>query len=772
MAWFAWTVVGVVWVVQYADTQAWLAVPAGAWAGAALAAWSVGGGRAGLLVLAAGWTLGRAGWMVEAQHPAALAGQDFVVTGRVCDFPRGDAEATRFVLEMDTPAAGRVGRLHLNWYAPAPAIAPGERWQLLVRLRPPRGLRNPGAFDFEQWLYTRRIGGTGYVRVSALNRPLPAGATTCAVGRLRGALARRIERVLDGHPATPFVLGVVVGATQGLREEDWELLRRTGTTHLLAISGLNIAMVAAPFVAAGPLLGRLLPALAARPTAGLVLGLVAGAAYSALAGFALATVRALAMLALVTALALRRRRGTGGDILAAAALLMVVLDPAALVTVSFWLSFVAVAGLLVLTQRGPAGQRHPAGWLASASRATRALLAAQWLLGLALAPLTLGWFQQLSLVAPLANLVAVPVFTLAIMPLALLGSALIAVVPAAGALLLAASADIAGVLLAGLRLVGGFELAAWRPASTGWPELTVAAAGAVVLCWPRPLPWRSCALLCFLPLVCGVARERPPLAVTVFDVGQGLAVLVETGGHALLYDTGPAFRGRDAGESVLVPALRRLGVRRLDRLVVSHDDRDHSGGAASVLAAFPRAVLVAPGSVAGLPAAGEHCVTGLAWTWDGVRFRILAPPAGAVMDDNDGSCVLVVEADAGRVLLAGDIGQARERALAAAGVLTPVDLVLAPHHGSRSSSGPELVAATRPRFVVFAAGHRNRWGFPAAGVVARWRATGACLLETSANGALRFTGSAGGGLALVQRERADAAHLWTAEVPRMPPCPP
>lgn len=772
MAWFAWTVVGAVWAVQYADTQAWLVVPAGAWAAAALAAWSVGGGRAGLLVLAAGWTLGRAGWMVEAQHPAALAGQDVVVTGRICDFARRDAEATRFVLEVEAPATGQAARLHLNWYAPAPAIVPGERWQLLVRLRPPRGLRNPGAFDFEQWLYTRRIGASGYVRHSALNRPLPAGAATCTVGRLRGALARRIGQALDGHPATPFVLGVVVGATQGLQEEDWELLRRTGTTHLLAISGLNIAMVAAPFVAAGPLLARLLPALAARPSAGLVLGLFAGAAYSALAGFALATVRALAMLALVTVLALRRRRSTGGDVLAAAALLMVVLDPAALVTVSFWLSFGAVAGLLLLAMRRPAGHACPAGRGTGIRVAAGELLAAQWLLGLVLAPLTLGWFQQLSLIAPLANLVAVPVFTLAIMPLALLGSVCLAILPPAGALLLGASADIATLLLAGLREAGGWSLATWRPPSTGWPELACAAAGAAVLCWPRPLPWRSCALVCFLPVIFGVARERPPLAVTVFDVGQGLAVLVETAEHALLYDTGPAFRQRDAGESVLVPALRRLGVARLDRLVVSHDDRDHSGGAASVLAAFPHARLVAPGPIAGLPAPAERCAAGVGWTWDGVQFHILAPPAGGSTDDNDGSCVLAVVAGGGRVLLTGDIGQARERALAGAGALAPVDLVLAPHHGSRSSSGPELVAATHPRFVVFAAGHRNRWGFPADEVAARWRAAGACLLETSAGGALRFVGGAGGGLALVHRERADAAHLWTAEVPRAAPCPP
>lgn len=774
MFWLALPVVSAAWAVQFFDAQSLLRLPAGLWAGAALLAWCLAGGRGGLLILAAGWSLCRAGWVLDARYPAALAGRDVLVTGYVCDFGRADPQALRFVLESEAapPLQAGAGRLHLSWYERPPAVEPGQRWQLLVRLRPPRGLSNPGAFDFEQWLFTRRVTAVGYVRPSRLNRPLPAQGIGCPVGAARGALARRIEDALGAHPGTGYVLGIVVGATHRLSAADWDLLRRTGTTHLLAISGLNIAMVAAPFVWAGPWLGRLLPALAGRPAIGAVAGSVAAAAYCALAGFAVATVRALVMLLLFTLLAACRRRVSGPDLLAAAALLMVVLDPPALVSASFWLSYVAVAWLCVLAGRGPRaapGAPAPCGWRRWLAPAL-SLVQAQLVLGLGLAPLTLGWFQQLSLVAPLTNLLAVPVFTLAIMPLALLGGALLAA-PVAGAWLLQLAADIAHWLVEALKLAGALELAAWRPPTAAWPELALAAVAALLLCWWRPLPGRACGVLLLLPLAFGVERARPALTVTVMDVGQGLAVLVETRHHALLYDAGPAFRMRDAGESVVLPVMRAAGATRLDRLVVSHDDLDHRGGARSVLEQFPGATLLAPTRVE--PAADYlACREGLAWTWDGVRFTVLAPGAGGWDGDNDGSCVLRVDAPRAAVLLPGDIGGRREGILAAGGRLAPADLVLAPHHGSRTSSSAALVAATRPRFVVFSAGHLNRWGFPAPSVAARWREAGACLLDTAASGTLFFATDGHGTLRLVRRQRLDGAHLWTADVPRGEACPP
>jgi competence protein ComEC len=760
-------IVALAWCLQFFDSRPLLAVPAPVWAGTALLAWCLLGGRAALVVLAAGWTLVRADWSIEQRLPESLAGRDVLVRGFVCDFPRSGPEATRFVLEPDAAFAreGLPARIHVVWYDDAPPMSPGERWQLLLRLRAPRGLANPAGFDFEQWLFVRDIGATAYVRRSPVNGPLRAQPSHCVVGRMRGRLAARIEAALGAHPAAGYVLGITVGATHRLSEADWELLRRTGTTHLLAISGLNIAMVAAPFLLIGPLAGRLWSRAAGRPHLGILPAAAAAAAYSALSGFAISTVRALVMLCLASAFALRRRRVQAPELLGAAGIGIVLLRPADVMSASFWLSFVAVAWLLVATvpwrAHGEPRGEQGGGVLRRAVGGVILLVRAQLVLCLGLAPLTVAWFQQVSLVAPLTNVVAVPVFGFLVMPLALLGAALVMVAAPAGALLLGLAADTVQGLLHLLRLAEEARHTVWEAPPAGAFALGMALAGAAILCWWRPLPLRPLALAWLLPLLAGTRSAESSLRVTIMDVGQGLAVLVQTRRHALLYDAGPAFRLRDAGESVVVPVLRAAGVEALDALVVSHDDQDHSGGARTVLEAFPDAVLVAPGQTRLTAQRFLPCRAGSVWEWDRVRFRMISP-AGRWSSDNDGSCVLRVEAPSGAsLLLPGDIERRREEELAAAGLLEPVDVVLAPHHGSRSSSSEALVGALRARLVVFSAGYRNRWGFPAQQTVARWRGAGACLFATAETGAIVLTATAKG-WRVERLERLDGAHVWTA----------
>lgn len=758
--------VATAWCLQYLDTRWLLTVPAPAWALAALGAWCLAGGRAAVIVLMAGWTLVRADWVIAQRLPELLVGQDVLVRGTVCDFPRADRDATRFVLAVDgDPLAPALPRqLHVSWYDEAPALQPGERWQLRVRLRAPRGLANPAGLDFEEWLYVRGIGASGYVRRSSLNERMAARSWTCAVGSARAALARRIERALGPHPAGAWVLGVAVGATHRMTDQDWDLLRRTGTTHLLAISGLNIAMVAAPFLLAAPVLGRLWSRAAGRPLLGILPATAAAGLYTALAGFAISTVRALVMLSLASALALRRRELDPLELLGAAAFAAVLLHPAGILTASFWLSFIAVAWLFVASSgMRPHEQGEPvAGAFRRVEHAAAVAGRTQLVLCVGLAPLSLAWFQQVSLVAPLTNLVAVPVFSLAVMPLTLAGTALVAVAPAAGGAPLRLAADVVEGLRSFLRLAAATPVAVFEPAPAGAAGLAVALAGVALLCWWRPIPLRPLALALLLPLVAGARVDPPELRLTVMDVGQGLAALVQTAHHALLYDAGPAFRMRDAGESVVVPVLRAAGVRALDTLVVSHDDQDHRGGARTVLEAWPQAVLIAPERSDLMAARFERCIAGLEWEWDGVRFRVLSPDAaGRRKSDNDGSCVLRVETDGASLLLPGDIERAREERLAAAGALAPADIVVAPHHGSRSSSGSALVEASRPRFVVLSAGHRNRWGFPAPEVTRRWEESGACLLDTAGQGAI-VLGMAEGRWRIERLERLHGAHLWSA----------
>lgn len=772
--------VAVAWMLQQFDGQPLLTVPAPLWLLLAIAAWCLLGGRVALVVFMSGWTLCRADWLFETRPAEALAGRDVVIEGLVCDFPRADPEALRLVLQTeDSGGEGLPERVHLSWYDDPPPVRPGERWQLRIRVRPPRGLANDGAFDFEHWLYVRGIAATGYVRPSRLNRRLPSRAADCPVGRARQALALRIERALGDHPGAAYVLGVAVGATQTLSDDDWEVLRRTGTTHLLAISGLNIAMVAAPFLIAGPLLGRAWPGLAGRPHAGVIPGLLAAAAYSALAGFAVSTVRALAMLCAAALIGLQRRRVDVLDLLSGAALVILATDPAGVTSPGFWLSFLAVGWLLLAAtpaprpaDRAPGPARGWSRWRQRMLQESRALWRAQLVLGLGLGPVTVALFGQVSLVAPLTNILAVPVFSLAIMPLTLAGSGLLVVSPVTGAMLLSLAADVAAALVGFLRWVDDAGPIAWEVPSPDAATLWSAAAAGLVLCWWRPLPLRSLGVVLLLPAVVGTTSATRELRVDVLDVGQGLAVLVRTARHTLLYDAGPAFRLRDAGEAVVVPVLRRAGVRHLDAIVISHEDRDHAGGARAVLRQFPQAQLIAARKTVVAAGGFVRCEAGVSWQWDGVHFRVLSPgPGNEPLSDNDASCVLRVAGRRSVILLPGDIGQRREDLLAAAGRLGRADLVLAPHHGSRSSSGESFVNATRPRFVVYSAGHRNRWGFPAAVVRRRWSSAGACELDTASSGAVSFVTDSAGVLQLSVRQRADRARLWTLDVPRSRPCP-
>ncbi|MBM4196195.1 MAG: DNA internalization-related competence protein ComEC/Rec2 [Gammaproteobacteria bacterium] len=745
--------------VQWLDTRwllAWwpLALPTAALLGAGHSI----GRRAGLLILVSAWCLARADGVISTRLTAEQSTTDHTVTGVICDFPRGDAEALRFVLQLDDSLSTFPSRLHLSWYDDAPELVPGERWRLRVRLKPPHGAANPAGFDFERWLYAGRIGATGYVREDSLNQRVGAALGRCAVGRLRARIAAAIETVLDGHRAAGHVLGIVVGATHAIDERDWELLRDTGTTHLLAISGLNIAMVVAPLLLLGRWLQRRMPEQRWLDPGLSWTALAVAALYSALSGFAVSTLRAFAMLACVLLFAVRRRLSAPMDVLALASIVVMLVDPPAVIGPGFWLSFVAVAWLITACM-GTVESGLVAGPAAPARQWIGDLLRAQGVLCLGLAPLAVAWFDEISLVAPLTNLIAVPTFTLIVMPLALIGTALLPLAPGLAALLLEAAAGSVALLLDFLAATTAGGQGAWSPPVTSAIAVAFTAAAALLLASRGPVPGRAAGIACLLPLVAGTGGDRPPLAVTVLDVGQGLAVLVETARHALLYDTGPAFRMRDAGESVVVPVAARSGLRALDAVVVSHDDADHRGGLESVLRGIRVGRLIAPSALRGV--AASPCRRGQEWAWDGVSFAFLSPDNTGFSSDNDSSCVLLVSLGDFAVLLPGDIERSRESWLAGRSGLGAATIVIAPHHGSRSSSSEPFVSATRPGFVVFSAGYRNRWGFPAAEVQERWRATGAELLSTHDCGAIRFEFPAAVSTPRVHYERLDAAHLWT-----------
>ncbi len=716
--------------------------------------------------------------------PSANTGTDLTVRGSICEFPRRDDGSLRFVLETHAGvnSTGVPQRILVTWYDTAPDIWPGEVWQLQIRVRPPRGSANPGTFDFERWLFSERIGATGWVRKSGENRRLPDAQPACPASGTRAALARRMAAALADRESAPYVLGLSVGAYQALAETEWEMLRRTGTIHLISISGFHIALVAGPFALLGLLLGRGLLALgfSCRPKlwAGWT-AVCAAAIYGVLAGYSVPLLRSVVMLLTAALLLSLRRAVSGPTVLAAVVLAVLLVDPFAVLVPGFWLSFAGVAILALVATTTvpvrPAVRLQVAGSLyrrtiTRAADACRLLVLTQLAMTIGLAPLMLLFFGQLPLAGAIANLAAVPAFSLVLVPLTLLSAAVAAFSPEASVPLLLLAADCFDIWRAFLGWCAGLPYAVWYLPMPGSAALLLAVPGVCWVLWPRPWPARGLGPLLLLGLLGGAT---PPvnaggLRVVVLDVGQGLAVLVQTAGHALLYDAGPLFRNGDAGERIVVPVLQAMGIRQLDRLLISHADADHRGGAWSVIERYPQVHVSGSAPKGG---SSEPCVAGQNWNWDGAHFEILHPAAGSHgKTDNNGSCVLLIRAAGVRILLPGDIEAEAEREVVARGVKGPVDLLLAPHHGSRSSSSPDFVAAILPRQVVFATGFANRWHFPVPEVVSRWRAAGACLLNTAEEGAVQFDLQATGVLSLSHRQRAEASGIWLVRPLPAPPC--
>ena len=685
--------------------------------------------------------------------PASLEGEDLAVTGFVASLVERVPGQTQFLFEVSEAPAGVPDRLQLSWYDGAQAPHPGERWQLEVRLKRRNGFANAGGFDYEAHLFRQRIGATGYVREHGANRRLDEPAMKFAVLRARDWIAGRIAAASGPTPMLGILQGLAVGDTRAMQPDQWRVLAASGTTHLMAISGLHITMVAALAALLGKQIGRWRGAQARGITAihGQVLaGALAALSYSLLAGWSVPTQRTLAMLVVFGAARWQRRELAIGDAFGLALVAVLLVDPFAPLSIGAWLSFGAV-GVIVLAM---AGRLRRDGVF-------RAFGRVQWAITIGLLPVIALAFGNSPLLAPLANVIAVPAFTLLIVPLTLVGTAAACVWLPAGSVVLGLSALLLNAAWPALEWIAAQPAALWYFAQPTPVALLAVMVGAALLILPGIAPLRLAGIVLCLPLFCQRPTTPPPgsFTLTVLDVGQGLAAVVHTHAHILLYDTGPAFRsGRDTGELVVLPYLRNRGVQRIDALVVSHGDADHDGGTRSVLTSVsPARVLLGP-SVPVRAAQSQTCHRGERWQWDGVAFEVLHPGDG-VRGDNDSSCVLLVRGPHMSVLLTGDIEAQAERQLLPR-LLRPVDVVVIPHHGSRTSSTAELVAALRPSVAVVSAGYRNRWGFPKPDVVQRWQAIGARVFNTSESGAISVANDGEGEIGVDEYRRSHARY-WS-----------
>ena len=752
----------------------------GLWLGARLRS----GAQALCLVLALaalGWasTGLRAVYFARSALQPALEGRDVQVVGVVSDLPRRTPAGLRFRFALDSATLD--GQpielpplLDVAWYSgPAPNLQgswelqtqpadlrAGQRWAFTLRPKAPHGSRNPHGFDYELWLWDQGVQATGYVRSTAHDPPprLLGDSAAYPLARLREQVRERIDARLGADASTdgaadsergPAVAGLlaalVVGDQAAIDRGDWEAFRASGLAHLVSISGLHITLFAWAAVALVGGLWRRSQRLCLwfpAASAGHLLGVALACAYAAFSGWGIPAQRTCAMLVLFGLVRWLGLRWPWPLVWSIAAALVVALDPWSLLQAGFWLSFWAVAVLFARDGALDAVRHNDGPYWQQTLRRLRALAHEQWLITMALAPLTVFIFGQVSLVGLVANLFAVPWVTLVLTPLALGG----VVVPP-----LWDAAAMAGQLF----LTGARGLAAWPGAVLAMPLaprwlLVTGLVGAVALV----LPWRPALRLAGVPLVACIGLWQPPrplpgeFTLLAADIGQGNAVLVQTAHHALLYDSGPRYGlDSDAGNRVLVPLLQALGVR-LDRLVLSHRDSDHTGGAAAVLRVLhPGQVLTSMGAAEPLAqlAPLARCVAGQRWEWDGVQFTVLHPRAedypatGArAVKPNALSCVLRMTNGRTSVLLTGDIERPQEAALLREPEALRADLLLVPHHGSKTSSSEAFIDAVSPRWALVQSGYRNRYGHPAAPVVERYRVRDIALVDSPHCGAMHW----------------------------------
>lgn len=712
------------------------------------------------------WALLRAQYLLGAVLPESLEGRTLVVDGTVVGLPGSDARRLRFDFQIsEARHDGRPvrfgGRVRLSWYQGAPMLLPGEQWQLAVRLKRPRGLVNPGGLDYERWLFRRGFAATGYVRSTAGNRRTgPRGAS--GLNGLRYRLSRAIGGHLPGEPMAAIIAALVVGDRWAMTTGQWQILRATGTSHLMAISGLHVGLVAglAYFLVARLWSMAATPVLRLAATrAAAAAALLAGLIYAGLAGFALPTQRALVMLAVIMAAVILRRRMAPSTSLCLALAAVLVLDPFSVLSAGFWLSFGAVA-VILLGMTGRVRAVRPTLWQRGWWRWGRV----QWLVSVGLLPLTIGWFLEYPLIAPFANLLAVPWAGLVLVPLALAAAALLLPFPAIGSVVLHGARWAAHVLWQFLESLAGLGLILQPTRAPPALALAAACVGAVLLIAPRGFPARVLGVIWLLPLLL-LPVPRPQHGgywLTLLDVGQGLAAVVRTRSHVVIYDTGPSYApGFDAGRDVIAPYLRHQGVARVDTLIISHRHDDHAGGAESLLAALPVATVMT--NVGSWRARAKPCRDGARWRWDGVDFRILHPQAGNDGHGNDDSCVLQVTGPGGRLLLAGDLEARGEAAMVSRmGQGLRADVLVVPHHGGRSSSGEAFLDAVRPRMALIPVGYRNRHRFPHAEVLERLNHRGVEIFDTATHGAITLKVGPERGFQRPRLERAASRRMWRA----------
>ncbi|HSI24211.1 MAG TPA: DNA internalization-related competence protein ComEC/Rec2 [Methylotenera sp.] len=725
------------------------------------------------------WAANYAAVRLSDELPAEWQQKSISVIGVVASLPEVTERGERFRFDVEkilTPQAKLPQHISLNFYRNATSLRPedaqtarnhfhaGERWQFTVRLKRPHTTYNPHGFDFEAWALAENIRATGSIHSKSAYKKLAnfVWRPSYMVENIREKIGNRISQTLENKPYAGVIRALVVGDDSQISQAHWDVFLHTGINHLVSISGLHITMLAGLMYAIVAFAWRRIPSFVmSMPAhkAATIAGLIVALAYALLAGMSVPTQRTLLMLATFALALIAGRNMAISRALAIALLVVVVVDPWAVIAPGFWLSFGAVALIACIT----VARLKPLSAFKNAVHT-------QWAITLGLLPLLIIMFGQASIISPVANAFAIPVISLLVVPLSISGS----FIPVD--FILQAAYFVLEVCMQGLMFLS--NLPTWQQAAPPIWTLLLAMLGVIWMLLPRGFPQRWLGVVLLLPLfyVSPVKLAEGEMRATVLDVGQGLAVVVQTKNHTFLYDAGPRYSAQsDAGSRIVVPFLRGAGIKKLDGFMISHDDLDHSGGAISVLAQLPIGWLASSFSQTDsmiLPPKAIKCFAGQTWRWDKVEFEVLAPALAsyqnASIKDNNRSCVVKVSSPFGSLLLPGDIEKEAENALlddviesdglqanqdkASGDAVYPrlasrlkSDVVIAPHHGSKTSSTSKFVQAVGAQHTIFTVGYLNRFKHPKGLIEKRFAENGALTYRSDYHGALtlNFTQSNG-----------------------------
>ena len=701
------------------------------------------------------WAVYYASLRLQEQLPVELEGQTIQIEGKVVGLPQHDDRSVRFdfsVLkskQIDLQQI-KLKKIRLRWYYPEQAIKSGQYWQFTVKLKRPHGRLNPGGFDYERWLFMQNIAATGYVRKTPAPQLMATAVVFQNTDSIRQFISDRLDELLKKTENKGLIKALTIGDKQELTQQQWQIFRDTGTIHLLAISGLHLGLVSGIIYF---LILKICIVLAIRSPQhfAALFAITIATFYAALAGFSLPTQRALLMLIIVMTGVVWQRNITATNTLAIALFAVLIFDPLAVLSPGFWLSFLAVI-LIVYCLTGRLSKIN--SW--------HGAITIHWITAIGLSPVLLFYFQQVSLVSPLANLVAVPVVSLLVVPLCLLAVVLLLISPFFAH---AVYVQIDNILQGLSWVLSEMASLPFATASLSPPPLyavILAIAAVFILFSPKGIPARWLALVLFFPLIFHRV-EKPKageISLTVLDVGQGLSAVIQTSQHVLVFDTGAKYSEQyNMGSAVVIPYLKNQSIKQLDILLISHSDNDHIGGADSILEQIQVKKILSsvPNQLAGYTA--ESCQAGQSWVWDQVSFEILWPPVNdEFLSDNNRSCVLKITSRYMSLLLTGDIEEKAEIKLVNNTVQLQSNVLVSPHHGSNTSSSLAFLEQVQPSVVLIPSGYKNRFSLPHPKVLERYKKINAKIFNTAIDGAL--TVKIENNLLIIETIRSKLGKYW------------